>query len=40
MVTCLPTCTNSERPARYPPVTAGEFLKSRLEPTYARPNVG
>ena len=37
VVTCLPTCTGPERPAKYPPVTAAEFLRSRLEPTYAKP---
>jgi isopenicillin N synthase-like dioxygenase len=34
MVACLPTCADSARPAKYPPVTGAEFLKSRLEPTY------
>jgi isopenicillin N synthase-like dioxygenase len=34
IVACLPTCTGPERPAQYPPVTAAEFLTSRLEPTY------
>jgi isopenicillin N synthase-like dioxygenase len=37
VVACLPTCTGPERPAKYPAVTAAEFLKSRLEPTYAHP---
>jgi isopenicillin N synthase-like dioxygenase len=37
VVACLPTCTGPERPAKYPAVTAAEFLKSRLEPTYAQP---
>ena len=36
MVACLPTCTSAERPAKYPPVTGAEFLRSRLEPTYAK----
>ncbi len=35
MVECLPTCVNADRPARYAPITGGEFLRSRLEPTYA-----
>jgi isopenicillin N synthase-like dioxygenase len=35
MVACLPTCTSADRPARYKPVTGAEFLRSRLEPTYA-----
>jgi isopenicillin N synthase-like dioxygenase len=35
MVACLPTCTSADRPAKYAPVTGAEFLRSRLEPTYA-----
>jgi isopenicillin N synthase-like dioxygenase len=35
-VACLPTCTGPDRPAKYAPVTAGDFLRARLEPTYAR----
>jgi isopenicillin N synthase-like dioxygenase len=35
-VACLPTCTGPGRPAKYPSVTAGDFLRSRLEPTYAK----
>jgi len=35
MVACLPTCTTPERPAKYAPITGGDFLLSRLEPTYA-----
>jgi isopenicillin N synthase-like dioxygenase len=34
VVACLPTCTGPQRPAKYLPATAAEFLKSRLEPTY------
>jgi isopenicillin N synthase-like dioxygenase len=34
VVACLPTCVGAERPARYPPVSGADFLKSRLEPTY------
>ena len=37
VVACLPTCTGPGRPAKYPPVTAADFLRSRLEPTYAKP---
>ena len=40
LVACLPTCTGRERPARYSPVTAAEFLRSRLEPTYAQRTAG
>jgi isopenicillin N synthase-like dioxygenase len=35
VVACLPTCTSEDRPAKYPPVTGAEFLRSRLEPIYA-----
>jgi isopenicillin N synthase-like dioxygenase len=35
VVACLPTCISAERPAKYPPITGAEFLRSRLEPTYA-----
>jgi isopenicillin N synthase-like dioxygenase len=35
MVACLPTCISSDRPARYAPITGADFLRSRLEPTYA-----
>lgn len=35
MVACLPTCIGAGRPAKYAAVTGAEFLRSRLEPTYA-----
>ena len=35
IVACLPTCVNSRQLPKYPSVTAADFLKSRLEPTYA-----
>jgi isopenicillin N synthase-like dioxygenase len=35
MVACLPTCISLDRPAKYAPITGAEFLRSRLEPTYA-----
>jgi isopenicillin N synthase-like dioxygenase len=35
IVACLPTCTTSDRPAKYAPITGAGFLRSRLEPTYA-----
>jgi isopenicillin N synthase-like dioxygenase len=39
VVACLPTCISPDRPARYAPITGAEFLRSRLEPTYAaKPN--
>jgi isopenicillin N synthase-like dioxygenase len=35
IVACLPTCVSADRPAKYAPITGAEFLRSRLEPTYA-----
>src|SRR5882757_6997012 len=35
VVSCLPTCVGVDRPAKYAPITGAEFLRSRLEPTYA-----
>ena len=35
VVACLPTCTSPQRPAKYAPISGGDFLRSRLEPTYA-----
>jgi len=39
-VTCLTTCVAPGRAPKYPPVTAGEFLHSRLAPTYAHAQQG
>ena len=36
MVACLPTCVSSDRPTKYTPITGADFLRSRLEPTYAK----
>jgi isopenicillin N synthase-like dioxygenase len=36
VVACLPTCIGPDRPAKYTPITGADFLRSRLEPTYAR----
>jgi isopenicillin N synthase-like dioxygenase len=33
VVTCLPSCTSDVDPARYTPVTAGEFLQGRIDGT-------
>jgi isopenicillin N synthase-like dioxygenase len=33
IVECLPTCITPGRPAKYPPVSMGNFLHSRLAPT-------
>ena len=35
IVACLPSFTSADRPAKYPPISGAEFLRSRLEPTYA-----
>jgi len=35
VVACLPTCVSPDRPAKYAPITGADFLRSRLEPTYA-----
>jgi isopenicillin N synthase-like dioxygenase len=40
IVSCLPTCMDADRPARYTPVTGADFLKSRLDPTYKTLAVG
>jgi isopenicillin N synthase-like dioxygenase len=37
VVECLPTCITPGRPAKYPPVSAGGFLHSRLAPTLVDP---
>ncbi|MBD1995835.1 isopenicillin N synthase family oxygenase [Leptolyngbya sp. FACHB-541] len=33
-IVCLPSCQSPENPPRYPPVTSGEYLLSRLQATY------
>jgi isopenicillin N synthase-like dioxygenase len=35
IVDCLPGCVGPDRPAKYGPITGGDFLLSRLAPTYA-----
>ena len=35
VVACLPTCIAPDRPAKYAPISGADFLRSRLEPTYA-----
>ncbi|MEE4450610.1 isopenicillin N synthase family dioxygenase [Novosphingobium resinovorum] len=34
-IACLPHCASAERPARYAPVLAGDYLKQKLDATYA-----
>ena len=33
-ISCLETCQSGERPPLYPPITAGDYLLSRLQATY------
>lgn len=33
-IVCLPTCHSADNPPKYPPITAGEYLLSRLRATY------
>jgi isopenicillin N synthase-like dioxygenase len=35
IIACLPTCADASRPARYPPIRADDYLRSRLDSTYA-----
>ena len=35
VVACLPTCTGATRPQKYPAVSASDYLRSRLDATYA-----
>jgi isopenicillin N synthase-like dioxygenase len=39
VVTCLPSCCSIDRPARYPPIRAADFIQSKLDPTYNLPTV-
>ena len=34
VVEVLPTCRSAERPAKYPPITAGDYIRSRFDATY------
>jgi isopenicillin N synthase-like dioxygenase len=36
-IECLPTCSGVERPPRYPPIQAGEYLAARLDEIYGSP---
>ena len=37
-VACLPGCISADRPARYPPVKAADYLRERLVATYGPPS--
>ncbi len=34
IISCLPSCEGPDRPLRYPPITAGEYLAQRLKEIY------
>lgn len=38
LVACLPACSGPDNPAKYAPIAFGDYLRSRLEPTYAAAN--
>jgi isopenicillin N synthase-like dioxygenase len=35
LIACIPGCAGPERPVKYPPIAFADYLRSRLEPTYA-----
>jgi isopenicillin N synthase-like dioxygenase len=35
-IECLPACSGAENPPKYAPIAFADYLRSRLEPTYAR----
>jgi isopenicillin N synthase-like dioxygenase len=35
-VACLPTCVSPEKPAKYPPISGADYLRSRLDATYGK----
>lgn len=35
VISCLPTCQNAEKPAKYPPVTAGQWTVSNITAAYS-----
>ncbi|KAI9000118.1 2OG-Fe-II oxygenase [Hyaloraphidium curvatum] len=38
MLDVLPTCVSKDRPAKYSPILAGDYVKARLEATYGPPD--
>lgn len=34
IISCLPGCSSEDRPARYPPITAGEHIRAKIRQTY------
>jgi isopenicillin N synthase-like dioxygenase len=39
-IACLPTCTSADRPPRYEPITAADYLRQRLDATYGLRTAG
>jgi isopenicillin N synthase-like dioxygenase len=35
LIAALPSCVSTDRPAKYPPVLAGDYVQSRFDATYA-----
>jgi isopenicillin N synthase-like dioxygenase len=35
VIDCLPGCAGDDRPARYPPITAGDYMWRRFTATFA-----
>jgi hypothetical protein len=35
LVAALPSCVGPDRPPRWPPVTGADYLRERLDATYA-----
>ena len=35
VIECIPSCVTADRPAKYEPVKAGEYVEGRLKETYA-----
>ena len=40
LVECLPGCSGPDRPSRYPPIAAADYLRQRLDATYAHRRAG
>jgi len=36
-VDCIPSCVSTDRPARYPIITAGEHIRQKIAATHQRP---
>ena len=36
LIECLPGCSGPDRPAKYPPVSASDYLRERLDATYGK----